>query len=304
MPHVTFVHGISNLPVPDTAIGAWRRALAKDDGIDLGAEGITSSMVYWADVMYAEPRADADINESAEDALSDAGDVDLGFVEDADGAERAWLESISAKVQLDAMEEAPPPVGEPDGSQLERIPLPWFLKKRIMAIFLRDVHHYLFDVDYEVRPGERYRVQQEIRSRFQEAAAAAASSGPPHIVVAHSMGTVISYDNLKRVADSPAVDGLITVGSPLGLDEIQDKMHPEWTRDNGYPDKVERWVNIYDRFDPVAGLDPSFANDYRFDGADRVVDINEQSWGAWRHSVLKYLAGPRFREEFGSMLGL
>lgn len=302
MPHVTFVHGISNLPVVDTAIGAWRRALAKDDGVDLGAEGVTSSMVYWADVMYRAPRPDTDINESAEETLSDTAEVDLGFLEDAEGAEKAWLESISGKVQLDAIEAEPPPIGEPDSADLERIPLPWFLKKRIMATFLRDVHHYLFDVDYEVRPGERYHVQQEIRRRFQENAGGVSSR--PHIVVAHSMGTVISYDNLKRVVESPTVDGLITVGSPLGLDEIQDKLHPEWTRNTGYPDKVEQWVNIYDRFDPVAGLDPAVANDYRKDGVGFVVDINEQSWGVWRHSVLKYLGGSRLREELGTMLGL
>jgi hypothetical protein len=303
MPHVTFVHGISNLPVPEMALAAWRRALAKDEGIDLGAEGVTSSMVYWADVMYAAPRADVDIHESAEDELAATDDVGPVLDESMPPDERAWIDSLAARYQLDVDEdELAPPPAEADGAALERIPLPWFVKKRVMAVFLRDVHHYLFDVDHEVRPGERFRVQQEIRRRFQEAVASA--SGPPHIVVAHSMGTVISYDNLKRVGDSPAVDGLITVGSPLGLDEIQDKMHPEWTRDDGYPEKVERWVNIYDRFDPVAGLDPSFANDYRSGGADRVIDINEQSWGPWRHSVLKYLAGPRFREELGSMLGL
>jgi hypothetical protein len=259
-------------------------------------------MVYWADVMYAAPKPDTDITESAEDRPAESDEVDLGFVDAASGDEKAWLEAISGRYNLGADEDEAPPPAEAEGPELERIPLPWFLKKRIMAVFLRDVHHYLFDVDYEVRPGERYHVQQEIRRRFQEAAASASSS--PHVVVAHSMGTVISYDNLKRVASSPEIDGLITLGSPLGLDEIQDKLRPEWTRDTGYPDKVDRWVNIYDRFDPVAGLDPVFSNDYRRDGAATVVDVNQQSWGPWRHSVLKYLQGDQLRQELGSMLGL
>lgn len=39
------------------------------------------------------------------------------------------------------------------GSALEAVPLPGFLKKRLMKILLRDVHHYLYDVEYSPRPG-------------------------------------------------------------------------------------------------------------------------------------------------------
>jgi pimeloyl-ACP methyl ester carboxylesterase len=56
----------------------------------------------------------------------------------------------------------------------------------------------------------------------------------PHIVVSHSLGTVIAYDCLKRIPECPAVDGLITLGCPLGLDEIQDKLQPGWTRADGF----------------------------------------------------------------------
>lgn len=41
-------------------------------GLDFSAEGVSTSMVYWADVMYAEPEApDADF-ESMEEGLSTA----------------------------------------------------------------------------------------------------------------------------------------------------------------------------------------------------------------------------------------
>ena len=79
------------------------------------------------------------------------------------------------------------------------------------------------------------------------------------------MGTVIAYDCLKRVGECAAVDGLITIGSPLGLDEVQDKLQPGWSRDDGFPrEKVGRgWVNLFDRLDPVCGFDPVLANDFR-----------------------------------------
>ena len=55
MPHVTFVHGIANKPSNDVLLRIWRDSLARDGGLDLGAEGVTSEMVYWADVMYEAP---------------------------------------------------------------------------------------------------------------------------------------------------------------------------------------------------------------------------------------------------------
>ena len=308
MPHVTFIHGIANKPAKDILIDSWRRALAKGDGIDLGAEGVTSSMVYWADVMYAEPKPDTDVHESAEDGVADTNDdeVDLAFREESSAEEQEWLAGFVSKYNLDAdiSDEEEPPVEEA-AAQFERIPLPGWMKKRIMSAYLRDVHHYLWNVSFSPRPGEEFKVQTEIRKRVQDALHAAAESGPPHVFVSHSMGTVMAYDNLMRVPGCPPVDGLITIGSPLGLDEIQDRLKPEWSRDDGFPNNVtERWVNVYDDLDPVAGLDPIVANDYKRSGESAVIDVNEQNWGKWRHSVTKYLAGKQLRQELGSMLAL
>ena len=103
-----------------------------------------------------------------------------------------------------------------------------------------------------------------------------------------------------------AVDGFMTIGSPLGLDEVQDKLRPEWSRDNGFPhEKVRgRWVNVYDKLDPVAGFDPNFANDYRRGGQAKVEDINEQNYGSWRHAIDKYMRGPQLRQALRELLDL
>jgi pimeloyl-ACP methyl ester carboxylesterase len=182
---------------------------------------------------------------------------------------------------------------------LERIPLPWFIKRQFLNAFLRDVHHYLFDVEYAPPGGKPVHIQKTIRQRFVEAICAPAISRP-HIVVSHSMGTVIAYDCLKRVAGCSQIDGFITIGSPLGLDEVQDKLQPGWTRNDGFPSErlAGKWSNLFDRLDPVCGLDPLLANDYRSAGASRVED------GSWRHSATKYLRQPRFCGELRSMLEL
>ena len=86
----------------------------------------------------------------------------------------------------------------PRQGTLERVPLPWFLKQRVMNAFLRDVHHYLFDVEYGPPGRPAVHIQQTIRQRFLEAVCAPAVTRP-HVVVSHSMGTVIAYDCLKRL---------------------------------------------------------------------------------------------------------
>lgn len=312
MPHVTFIHGIANKLPPDPLLDLWRRSLTDNSGLDLGAEGVTSSMVYWADVMYAEPLAEADQESAGDEAVAEAKspETHLG-VAGMDAGEMAWTASLAAKLSVPlaaealgaaAVEAAPSPLKE----TLERIPLPWPIKERLMKKLLRDVHHYLFNVDYSPRPGATFKVQDEIRGRMIRALQEGAKQPGPHVVVSHSMGTVIAYDCLKRVADAPVVDALMTLGSPLGLDEIQDKLKPEWSRDNGFPsERVRgRWVNVYDHLDPVAGLDPNFANDYRRDSQKVIEDINEQNYGSWRHDLTKYFHGTQLRTKLRELLDL
>jgi predicted alpha/beta hydrolase family esterase len=312
MPHVTFIHGIANKPPHDQLLDLWIRSLADSTGLDLGAEGVTSSMVYWADVMYPAPLAadEAEAESAADEAVAEGkepGSSELD-VEDMDASEAAWTASLAAKlaVPLAVSEVAAAVTPSPVAETLERIPLPGPIKVRLMKKLLRDVHHYLYNVSFSPRPGETFQVQDDIRARMIKALQEGAGKEGPHVVVSHSMGTVIAYDCLKRVADAPVVDGLLTIGSPLGLDEVQDKLKPEWSRSNGFPfEKVRgRWVNVYDKLDPVAGFDPNFANDYRRDGQSKVEDINEQNYGSWRHDITKYMRGAQLRKALRELLEL
>lgn len=168
-----------------------------------------------------------------------------------------------------------------------------------MKALLRDVHHYLFNATSKPRDTE-YQVRDEIRSRFVRVLTADQQENDdgPHVVVSHSMGTVIAYDCLKRVSGCPRVDGLMTIGSPLGIDEIQDKMKPDWTRDDGFPTSrvAGEWVNVFDRLDVVSAADPVIANDYRKRGTEVVADLSVTNSGKWRHDIGKYLRQERLVE--------
>ena len=312
MPHVTFIHGISNKPPEQDLLRLWREATADAaEPLPLGALGVTSSMVYWADLLYEAPDTDLSSYEGLLESTPEAVDGGGGAAppRPRTAEEARFLEGLRAKMTTlseAAMQEPEQPAvpAQPQGA-LERIPLPWFIKKRFLDAYLRDVHHYLFDVEFGPPGKPAVRIQQTIRARFVDKLSAPQVSRP-HVVVSHSLGTVIAYDCLKRVEGCAPVDGLITVGSPLGLDEIQDRLQPGWSRSDGFPhEKVRQdWVNLFDRLDPVCGFDPALANDYRRGGANAVEDMAAQNEGMWRHSATKYLRQPAFCAALRRMLGV
>jgi hypothetical protein len=309
MAHVTFIHGIANKPPAGPLLDLWLHRLAVA-GLDLAGAGITSAMVYWADVFYDRPVAGFSSPEAMEAAGAEP--VSMAWREGESPDERAWTAELAGKLQaaLAAQEAATADNPGHDSAggpgEGEQILLPWFVKERLMETLLRDLHHYLWNAEHSPRPGVRYRVQNEVRRRAVLTLAQGTARPGPHIVVGHGMGTVIAYDCLKRVEGCPVVDSLVTLGSPLGLDEVQKRLQPGWTRHDGFPAERLRgdWINLYDRLDPVAGFDPHFADDFRRAGRPVLRDVNEQNHGRWRHSASKYLAGPLLGAILRDLLGL
>jgi hypothetical protein len=301
--HVTFVHGIGNKPAAAELLEQWRIALLDDDGVDLDALGVTTSMVYWADVLYAKPAPVAAAHEATTLELEQSvgsGDADLSWLLEAPVGEQAFVQRLARDVGLAAVTPGDSDLDDPvlPGSPLEAVPLPPWLKRRLMRVFLRDVHHYLFDATFSPRPGETFRVRRDVRARAVAALSAASERPRPHVVVGHSLGSVIAYDVLTGATDSPPVDALITVGSPLGLDEVQSGLTPPWTRCDGWPQQRladGTWANIGDPLDPVCGFDREIGGDFLRDGEVSVRDVGVINHGSWRHSIGKYLGQPALR---------
>ena len=314
MPHVTFIHGISNKPPAPDLLRIWRQTLAgAATPLPLGDLGITSALVYWADLLYDPPDSDLAAHEGVLEntpaAIDGSGEAPPPQPQTPEEAEfiarlRGTLTG-EPEDEVTAAGPGPALAAAPRQGTLERVPLPWFLKQRVMNAFLRDVHHYLFDVEYGPPGRPAVHIQQTIRQRFLEVVCAPPVTRP-HVVVSHSMGTVIAYDCLKRLDRCATIDGLITIGSPLGLDEIQDKLKPEWSRADGFPSRkvTGGWTNLFDRLDPVCGFDPQLASDYGRPGGTAVEDIPVQNEGAWRHSATKYMRQPAFGAALGRMLGV
>jgi hypothetical protein len=306
--HLVFIHGLDNKPESDFLHKLWLRKLAHEDGLDLDTCAASSAMSYWADVLYESPDTNLAAYESAVEHIemlgaSDGSEIALGMLPPENAAR---IRRLAARfdIDLDNMIEEPIPPEDLLAARQERIPVPAWLRKRIMARFVKDAHYYFFNLEFQPRRDAAFHVRDELRCRFMEKLSAAADH-PPVVVVSHSMGTIIAYDCLMHEPDCPVIDGFMTIGSPLGLDEVQD-FFPLWTREDGFPAAKLRgpWVNVYDPLDVVAGFDPCLANDFRRGGAPVIEDIREDNWGNWRHSISKYLQGRLLRASLAKMLGV
>jgi hypothetical protein len=129
---------------------------------------------------------------------------------------------------------------------------PWFpdpIFRFIVGLFASDVVDYLFG-------GWADRMRVPVRQ-------ALLGGPPPGVIVAHSLGTIVVYDVLSEPAFAGlAADLLVTVGSPLGIANVQDRLRDGGGRPNPVPGKLRAWSNFADRWDPVA-LDATLRDEFR-----------------------------------------
>jgi len=104
-----------------------------------------------------------------------------------------------------------------------------------IALATRDVYQYLRN------PGVRRTIDDGVRQ--------AMLPGVPTVVVAHSLGTVVAYNLLRREGAAAGwnVPLFVTLGSPLGVKAIRQSVAPI-----SHPSCVDRWFNAMDERDVVA----------------------------------------------------
>jgi hypothetical protein len=310
MAHITFVHGIANKPPRDVLLEQWRNALSDNGGLNLSRMGLTSEMVYWADMFHATPaRTRAGLESlGAADGSVDPTVVDTAWMDDINAEEAAFVRRLATETGVDLTLPPDPPVPPDPFDESGATPelLPPATARNLMRTFLFEVYHYLFDAEFTPRAGETFRIRRDVRARVLDALRAGAERPGPHILVGHSLGSVIAYDVLTADLGAPPVDGFLTLGSPLGLSEVQHCLKPVWTRRDGWPAArlgTNRWCNVSDGLDPVCGgLAWKIARDFLDAGRKRVLDVPATNEGAWRHSAVKYLRQQVLRNELRAML--
>lgn len=328
---VVFVHGLAKKPSPTKLIEIWLWALGRDEpkpevfggtnpGIKLDDQGIRHFFTYWADVFYGSDY-EHDLRDQYENANETAISIEnLGLVagelqmpEPSTPREERFIAELQFKLEAQEVAQsttdaAPPPavVHATTSGQLEIASwLPGPVKQAIVRKAAMEAYYFLFDKEYQRLDGARYQVRRELRDRLVKDLRTAREVAEKLVIVSHSMGTMIAYDVLRNCTECPNVDTLFTLGSPLGLTEVQNELRAATANKIDFPTaKLIRWVNVFDPKDLICAADPRFANDFKPVDGKQVEDLEEHNWGNWRHTATHYLAGVKFRAALADSLGI
>ncbi len=283
------VHGIGNKPIESTLKCQWDHALF---GFDAGAR---TRLAYWVNREYYPLPSEGtcgsgdttDVEEGPTGrALSVAAHLAQTSLEDEAAAlttnrkQRDVLVRIARQIdepQIEALSEGP----HAAGVQGFILPLPpalrrWITRKLTRA-FLRDVHDYLFV------PERRQVMRQSVLERLQP-------GGGPFVVIGHSQGSMIAFDVLSELDPGHyEVPLFVTVGSPLGITEVQDQLKILLGKSKlTVPRCVGRWLNVCDPGDPVAA-DSTLRDDFSGGSVIEDVEATNLDSPAHPHSGTGYL---------------
>ena len=228
---VVYTHGIANKPPASVLKCQWDRALF---GTGLGQR---TRMVYWVNRdRYPDPdRAtcnDRDFSEGAalvgeDDQVVRDEQRSMRIQLAEEQASRLLSESSAPTSQKQKWEVQLKGIAEQlesnaaqsyesfGDAHAEVLPLPRWARERLTRAFtkllLNDVYDYFFDAR------NARRIDRIFESRL---------SRGPLVVVGHSLGSVIAYRNLCQsdLLEPGSVRLFVTIGSPLGIQEVQDNL--------------------------------------------------------------------------------
>lgn len=280
------IHGLNNKPDAAVLEKWWREAI--DEGLRRNCPGENVDMdfelVYWASVMYDQPIAQGEEMEGYRPA---AGEGPLPRPKD----------SAKNTIKTDTREGAAKVLEKIFGVEVADK-----VVDKALATKAPDVARYRAD------PEKREAVQDRLLRALERAG----ENGKDVMLVAHSMGSIIAYDvlaNLTAGLPKVQVTRLVTIGSPLGLDEVKDIVKTNSTTLQ-VPDCVGSWTNFADPRDLVACLDSRLATDYSpnvrgVEVCDRPV-INgyvNEAGEKNHHKIYGYLRTPEMSEEIVGFAG-
>ncbi|MEU9119823.1 hypothetical protein AB0C96_08175 [Streptomyces sp. NPDC048506] len=304
---VVYVHGNGNKVRRELLKSQWDTALFGRDMAE------ASRMAYWAPLRYPEPLPDfgADpldggaepmeelaagpdrlaleppevfVARTLDEAQREAGDGGLEgrAVPDQDRL-ADWLRDMT--YLADTLARTGEPEEPAEELPLEALPLPRAGRTALFRLLVerafKDVHAYFFG---GAGPAMRAVVKEALDGL----------DGGPLVVIGHSLGTIIAYEELREQGRD--VELLVTVGSPLAITEVQDQL----ARPPAVPAGVAAWRNASDLRDLVA-LDHTLRPEYA--PQERVTDLLVTNDSHNHHGITEYLAQPQVREPVQRLFG-
>jgi len=288
------IHGLGNKPPHSLLEKWWKKAIREG----LGAYGYRKyffkfKMVYWARLLHPIP-----LNPKISDKHNPL------FLDDPYVRSKNYEKQEPSRLRQKVLD---------------------YLEKQLDSLFLNDdlsinfsnatdkiIRHFFSDLAL-------YYSNQKIRSGQKEVLVKEAIRGEllrmlkkyqqrQILLIAHSMGSIIAYDVLSQAPPEIKIDTLVTIGSPLGLPIIVNKIKTEQQLKISKlqklctPEKVARhWYNLSDLRDRVS-VNYNLGDDYlensnKIRPVDKIVYNNYEINGEKNpHKSYGYLRTPEMAE--------
>jgi hypothetical protein len=242
VPYIIGVHGLDNKPAKGPHEADWKLAivegLKRNQELALAVDDLPFELVYWADWRKSL--------EEGWRPIDPAVDPEPYEADPSEGKFQTYGENWHDVLIV-------------EGRELAARPLDWFKQTfGIDAVADTFLERRLPDLGLYYADREKCSI---LRGRLRDVLLA--HKGKRIMLVAHSMGTIVTYDVLRDLEREPSliIDHLVTLGSPLGLPHVLYKILNEHQTART-PENVRRWSNLADRHDPVAA-DTHLANEFK-----------------------------------------
>jgi hypothetical protein len=239
------IHGLGNKPPKGLLEKWWRQSIA--EGLKkIGRPGhdFNFDLVYWADSLHPVPLNPDETNESSDLYLSERYfPAAYGNVNKLNGIKEKFINFF--KRQRDKIL----------FNETMHVKFPSFTDL-IIKHFFKDLDIYLTQKCVEENKSDCL-AKDIIRDKITNALKK--HERKDILLIAHSMGTIVTYEVLIQSEKKLKIDSLITIGSPLGVPFIFDKLKNELSVVPEDKDKLRTpeniktgWTNLADTEDKVA----------------------------------------------------
>ena len=239
------IHGLANKSPKPTLRRWWDDSIREGLRLNQGMTNATFKfeMVYWADLLHKYPLHD---------------DSDFGFDKLHNG-QPYYGASKTALTKYDDgwFDRVRSEATEIVGRGLEAVKDTFGMSRLADALLeriLKDLAYY-WDPTKMIR--DRNNRRRTVHRVLDDECRNAVVKHRNHeiMLIAHSMGTIISYNVLRDIGKTDKdfkVPYFVTIGSPLGLSHVKHKIKEDRKKARSPSIVTERWVNLSDRRDPVA----------------------------------------------------
>lgn len=259
------IHGLANKPHAKLLEKWWKQAII--EGLcDKGKPryNFDFKLVYWADLIYENP-LDPNITDKENECYLEEPYL-KAVISVNPGDEKSKLKRLLEEVIKDII------LSDTITVKLKTI------YDKLLSKFFNDLHVYFSKVT-TFREDKSINVQKEVRKRLYDCLMEYKED--EILLIAHSMGTIVTYDVLSLVQKDFEIDTLITIGSPLGIPYIVNRIKRESEIElSEYkmktPDNIcKHWYNFSDK-DDLVGMNINLSeyyseNDFRIKADSRHV---------------------------------